>query len=392
MRLFKKIIVLIYDGTLDIVGGAERFTINLLKIYESIGLKALLLAFGSNSRILKSNRILVVEIPAMKIMKRSIILPNIQVLRYLLKVVRNADAIHVLYCESPIQLLITLFGKLWGKKVISSPLASLSFLFHHNKLKTLLSIPLMVIKLVITKLSDIVHVASLYDYYYLRPLNRSIVVIPHSFTMASKLIDDLQAKKLRQPVERRLSPHTEGLRLCFLGRFSEDKGSLVALEALRILRSKLGKDAYLIIIGPKTYVLASLINYAKKYGLHALKEILPYIYVTGYIPEEDKYSLLKQCHVGLIPSLSDPVEAFSIALSEFNYLGIPVVASAVGALKFRVKPYAGVLVEPRNPEALARGILRALLLRGSVEKLYDVITLAQEVELWKRALKMLLKY
>jgi glycosyltransferase involved in cell wall biosynthesis len=45
-------------------------------------------------------------------------------------------------------------------------------------------------------------------------------------------------------------------------------------------------------------------------------------------------------------------------------LRIPIVASAIGALKSRVKPYAGILVKPRDPEALAKGILQALSLRG----------------------------
>ena len=386
----KKTIAIIFDGSLDRVGGAERFAVNLMKIYEAIGLRPVLLMLGNELKFLRSGRSLIVEVPVVKIMMRSIALPNASHFRLILQVLKSVDIIHILYCESLIQLLMTFLGRIWGKRVVSSPLASFSFLFHHSRFKALLSIPLIFVKLVIAKLSDIVHVASLYDYHYLENVNNSIVLIPHSFTIASKLIDYVHKRGSEQLTEYSLPQHMKGIKICFLGRFSEDKGSLISLEALRILRNR-GVDAYLAIIGPKIYVLKSLINYAKRYGLHALKDILLYVLATGYLSEEDKYRFLKECDVGIVPSISDAVEAFSITLSEFNALGIPVVASAVGALKYRLKPYAGILVKPKDPEALARGILQALQLKGKVKRLPDTITYDQEVRLWGLALKRLLK-
>ncbi|MEM1646209.1 MAG: glycosyltransferase [Ignisphaera sp.] len=384
----KKGVIIVFDGSLRSVGGAERFAVNMVKIYEAIGFKAVLLMLGNELKFLRDDRSLIVEVPIVKIMMRSIAFPNASHFRLILQVLKGVDIIHILYCESPIQLLMTFLGRLWGKRVVSSPLASFSFLFHHSRFKALLSIPLIFIKLVIAKLSDMVHVASLYDYRYLRNVNNSIVLIPHSFTIASKLVNRVHKRIFEQLAEYSFSQHMKGIKICFLGRFSEDKGSLISLEALRILRSR-GVDVYLIIIGPRIYVLKSLINYARRYGFNALKNILPYVLTTGYLDEETKYRFLKECNVGIIPSISDAVEAFSIALSEFNALGIPVVASAIGALKYRLKPYAGILVKPNDSKALADGVIQALSIE-KVRTLPDVITFEQEVILWERALRRFL--
>ena len=388
MPSYKKSVAVIFDGSLRTVGGAERFAVNMVRIYETIGFKPILLMLGNELKFLRDDRSSIVEVPVMKIMMRSIAFLNVSHFKLILQILKSVDIIHILYCESPIQLLITLLGRLWGKRVVSSPLASFSFLFHHSRFKALLSIPLIFIKLVITKLSDIVHVASLYDYHYLRNVSSSIVLIPHSFTITSKLIDHVHKRVPEQLAEYNLPQHMKGIKICFLGRFSEDKGSLISLEALRILRSR-GVDAYLVIIGPRIYALKSLINYARRYSFNALKNILPYVLTAGYLDEETKYKFLKECNVGIIPSISDAVEAFSITLSEFNALGIPVVASAVGALKYRLKPYAGILVKPSDSKALADGVIQALSIE-KVRTLPDVITFEQEVNLWERALRRFL--
>ena len=377
-------VVIIFDGSLRSVGGAERFAVNLMKIYEAMGFRSVLLMLGNKLKFLKSGKSLIIEVPVVKIMMRSIALLGASHSRLVLQVLRGTDVIHILYCESLIQFLITLFGRIWGKRIISSPLASISFLFHHNKIKALLSIPIIFIKLAIAKLSDMVHVASLYDYRYLKAANSHTVLIPHSFTIASKLIDYIHDKESRQLSKHSFPQGVRGVKLCFLGRFSEDKGSLVSLEALRILRNR-GVDAYLLVIGPRIYVLKSLVNYARKHGLDAFKDVFPYVKATGYLCEEDKHRLLRECDVGIVPSISDAVEAFSITLSELNALRIPVVASAIGALKYRVKPYAGILVKPKDPEELADGVIRALSIE-KVRVLPDVITFEQEVVLWERAL------
>ncbi len=381
-------VVIVFDGSLRSVGGAERFAVNLMKIYEAMGFRPVLLMLGNEPKFLRSGRSLIIEVSVVKIMMRSIALPNASHFRLMLKMLKSVDVIHILYCESPIQYLIALLGRIWGKRIISSPLASLSFLFHHNKFKALLSIPIILVKLVVAKLSDVVHVASLYDYRYLKAVNNRVVLIPHSFTVVSKLIDYIHDKGSRQLSKHDFFRGVRGVKLCFLGRFSEDKGSLVSLEALRILRNR-GVDAYLIVIGPRIYVLKSLVDYARKHGLDAFKDVFPYVKATGYLCEEDKHRLLRECDVGIVPSISDAVEAFSITLSEFNALRIPVVASAVGALKYRLKPYAGILVKPKDPEELADGVIRALSIE-KVKALPDVIGFVQEVVLWERALRRFL--
>jgi len=368
-------VLIAFDGSIEEAGGAERFAINMISVYERLGHKAILLCFSNrpNGQC--------ITISTIKLLNRSLFTRSLNDFRRLIVALKYSDLVHILYCESLILLLIAIIARLQGKKVISSPLASITHLFHHNKLKAVFAPFFVTTKVLIALLSDVVHVASLHDFIYIRKLlwKKEIFLIPHGINIPSKT-GQVSFRELRN----------YDVKLCFLGRFSEDKGSLVILEALRKLRNE-KVNAYLIIIGPKIYALNSLIDYGKKYGSNALRNIIPYVQATGYLCEEDKYELLSMCDVGIISSISDPVEAFSIALSEFNFMSVPVVASAVGALKTRLRSYAGVLVKPKDPEDLARGILQALQLKGRVKKLPDTIIHEQEVELWALALEKLLR-
>jgi len=85
--------------------------------------------------------------------------------------------------------------------------------------------------------------------------------------------------------------------------------------------------------------------------------------MSGQIPNEYMPSVIASCDVGTIPSV--PVggveEATSILMLEIMACGKVVVASAIGGLRETLQNgETGILVEPGNPAALARGITSAL--------------------------------
>lgn len=82
--------------------------------------------------------------------------------------------------------------------------------------------------------------------------------------------------------------------------------------------------------------------------------------ITGNVTllgrRDDVPALLRSCDVGVLSSSS---EGFPLALLEYGHAGLPVVATRVGRCA-EVLGGAGLLVPPRDPDALADALLRLL--------------------------------
>jgi glycosyltransferase involved in cell wall biosynthesis len=81
------------------------------------------------------------------------------------------------------------------------------------------------------------------------------------------------------------------------------------------------------------------------------------VVLHGTLPPEEVAALMRSAAFAVVPSLW---ETFSVVLSEAMACGLPVVATAVGALPERVHAGNGLLVEPRDPDALAEAMARML--------------------------------
>lgn len=76
---------------------------------------------------------------------------------------------------------------------------------------------------------------------------------------------------------------------------------------------------------------------------------------TGFVSENEKWSLLKRCDVFVLPSI---VEAFGIALIEAMACGKPVIATRVGPFPEIIKNgETGILVPAHSPSDLADAII-----------------------------------
>jgi glycosyltransferase involved in cell wall biosynthesis len=92
----------------------------------------------------------------------------------------------------------------------------------------------------------------------------------------------------------------------------------------------------------------------------------------------------------VLPSISNYVEAFSLAITEAWARGKPVVASTVGEIPYRVRHMVnGLLVPPRNPKALADAILQLIRDRKLGERLGAEGK--ESVTTWDKVINELLK-
>jgi len=111
---------------------------------------------------------------------------------------------------------------------------------------------------------------------------------------------------------------------------------------------------------------------------------------TGFVSEEVKIGALDASTALVLPSISNYVEAFSLAITEAWARGRPVVASAVGEIPYRVRHMVnGLLVPPKNPKALADAILQLIRDRRLGEKLGAEGR--ERVTTWGKVIEELLK-
>jgi Glycosyltransferase len=268
------------------------------------------------------------------------------------KVNGDFDVVHALSSLSYFNISVSLMLK--GLKVVS-------FL----SVKTLRSHPNLFYRLVGSiyedymikkglKLANAVTVKNLGDKMILENFNVNPFLIPDG-------LDDLYFKPLsedfRQEVLKRFNLE-EGEFALYVGRIHKLKGVNVFIKALQLSNFK-G-----VIVGSGDKV----------------EEGKNVVY-AGSLDELSKIALIDSSCCVVVPSLSDFVEAFSIAASEAWARRKPVIASSVGALKYRVKEGVnGFLFNPGDYKALANILPKA--------KDFKVKEIPEDVLPWETVVNM----
>ncbi|MCK4806655.1 MAG: glycosyltransferase family 4 protein, partial [Candidatus Aegiribacteria sp.] len=135
-----------------------------------------------------------------------------------------------------------------------------------------------------------------------------------------------------------------------VGRLTEAKNYLAAIEAFSLLRSRTSLDLQYCIAGGGT-----LETVLKKYALEL--GVSDSVKFLGEV--SDISSLMKQADVFFMPSSR---EGFGIAAVEAMASGLPVVASnlpGIGDVVGRDQ-HCGILVDPGSPSEMAEALLRLL--------------------------------
>lgn len=173
------------------------------------------------------------------------------------------------------------------------------------------------------------------------------------------------------------------LRIVCLGRLSPEKGQLVLVEAVELLRAA-GRAVHVELVGggPDAGRLADEI---RRRGLDGT------IHLTGELEPRAVVERLRAADVCCLPSFAEGVP---VSLMEAMALGVPVVATQVGGVPELARDRCTALtVAPADAAALARalgeladhpdlGRRLALAARRAVEQSYDITpNVAQLAEL-----------
>jgi len=154
------------------------------------------------------------------------------------------------------------------------------------------------------------------------------------------------------------SPAREGRathgRILFIGRAEPRKGLAVALHAFALVRREI-PDATFSLVGPRW---EQVISQAPQPG-RGLAWPLNGVNALGRVGHADKIAEMSAAEVICMPSLEG--ESFGIVIAESMAAGLPVVASDLPGYRSVLRDgKAGVLVPPRDPQALAKALVRVL--------------------------------
>ena len=136
------------------------------------------------------------------------------------------------------------------------------------------------------------------------------------------------------------------LNILFLGRLEERKGLIHLLKAYHRLRKR-HVDARLLVVGagPK------LREYKRYVGLRGIRDVE----FLGRVTDDQKARYFASTDIFCAPATGQ--ESFGIVLLEAMAAGVPIVASDIHGYKQVVqRGVQGLLVEPRNPRALAAAL------------------------------------
>jgi len=163
---------------------------------------------------------------------------------------------------------------------------------------------------------------------------------------------DLNLYEQIAPIER--STDNAPLKGVFIGRFIEKKGVDILLEAAAILRDE-----------PVTFELYGYGPLEERCRQRAIELGLDNVKFMGPIEhKQDMVSVFQCVDFLVVPSVvaaSGDTEGFPTVILEAMAAGRPVVTSAVSAIPDFLRDMAeAILVEPKNPEALASGVRRLL--------------------------------
>lgn len=143
------------------------------------------------------------------------------------------------------------------------------------------------------------------------------------------------------------SPSPDCIELVTVARLAEEKGIKYAIRAIAELETAVDKELKYHLIG----------DGERRKPLEALTEQLgltDVIVFHGYKNRQVVFQHLARSHLFVLPSVE---EAFGMALLEAQAVGLPVVATNVGGIPEAVnRGNSGVLVDARNPTALAKAL------------------------------------
>jgi len=186
----------------------------------------------------------------------------------------------------------------------------------------------------------------------LRNATRIIVLSRHGQDEVHKIEPGARVTIIRNPmnVPDRIPPlRRPGRTVLFLNWLDEEKGIYDLVRAIpEILRAVPEADFILAGAGE----IDSIRHLMSSLNIESAVEL------PGWVEGSEKDDLLRAADVFVLPSY---YEGMPMGVLESMACGIPVVATSVGGVPDVIEDHInGLLVEPRQPEALARAIITVL--------------------------------
>jgi len=138
----------------------------------------------------------------------------------------------------------------------------------------------------------------------------------------------------------------------YIGTVTAERGSLITLQALRILNNCNIKIRFECI---------GFIDKSHELQLSTLCETYKLSDITfhGYMPVHEAWSIISQCRIGLsiLEPIPNSIESYPTKLFEYMAMGLPVICSNFPLYRSVVEEeICGRCVNPLNPEEIAEAI------------------------------------
>jgi glycosyltransferase involved in cell wall biosynthesis len=145
---------------------------------------------------------------------------------------------------------------------------------------------------------------------------------------------------------------TKDVSVGYIGAVSAERGSLVTIEALNILKRR-GIEIQFECVGPidKSHE-EKLLKLCEKYNLHKIT-------FHGHMFAYEGWHIIAQCDIGLaiLQPIPNYIESYPTKLFEYMAMGLPVIASNFQLYKEIVEGNnCGICVDPLNPKEVAEAI------------------------------------
>ncbi len=148
----------------------------------------------------------------------------------------------------------------------------------------------------------------------------------------------------------RFTPHFKKQKgtVLFVGRLEERKGLKYLIKAFKIIKDR-GRNLKLIVVG----------GGYRKYRMDIPNGIKNSIHFTGFVSPEALPEYYKRAEIFVSPATG--AESFGIVLIEAMASATPVLASDIPGYRIVIRDKEnGILVPPKDPSAIAEGIITLL--------------------------------
>lgn len=191
-------------------------------------------------------------------------------------------------------------------------------------------------------------------------------------------VEEFEVPYSKEDARRVLGLRPDSKVVLYLSALYELKGPHILLKAIpKVVEHH--RDAFFVFVGGGD--VEKYRKMARDLGIEK------YTRFTGYIEESAKLLYYKAADIFVLPSI-EKFESFGLVNLEAMASGLPVVASKIGGVPDVIGDDSGILVPPRNPNALAEAIIYLLDNESERKKMGENARLRARKYSWNEIARM----